>query len=543
MKLLRSQPKIILMIIVELLLLAVIIASVWLNVVRKDWKEDHVAELSVVQDGSSLDLGWSDIKSGQYRLEVSKDGEKLLEEELTDNQYTLKDIEYKTDYEVTVHGINDAGEYVEGPTEKIHSREPQQVQLAAEKAGGHVGDIIDLSPAAEKKITCTSSDEEIASVDENGRIELIAVGKAAITITAEGDDDTLPQEVVVPATCFPKDLDTPSIALSKQSETEVSFKIGQSEFAEKYELMKMAPDTGEYETYKTVNASDLDAGRDYRITIAKEAGTYALRVSAQVGEERMLSDVSEPVTVETKLDEAKTYSSITVIQTLSDDDIKRIAVSSGGGNASHAQSMCSTGDGYVVALVNRGNSDGRLEKFTRMGERVLSNVSTGNIGHANGCTYDPHTGSIYVMKTYAGSNHHDIRVFDAGTLESKDSISFGTAPSGIGYDAQTDQFYLTASSRIYITDGSMKMKQTVYRKRNYHSQDVCGYNGIIMSCIWTSGSGSYIDMYRATDGAYLGSISAPFGEIESACVDDGHLVMLFNGGSIYRTKERMDFPG
>ena len=64
-----------------------------------------------------------------------------------------------------------------------------------------------------------------------------------------------------------------------------------------------------------------------------------------------------------------------------------------------------------------------------------------------------------------------------------------------------------------------------------------------MSCIWTSGSGSYIDMYRSSDGAYLGSICAPFGEIESACVDDGYLVMLFNGGSIYRTKERMDFPG
>nr|MCR5035458.1 hypothetical protein [Clostridia bacterium] len=61
-------------------------------------------------------------------------------------------------------------------------------------------------------------------------------------------------------------------------------------------------------------------------------------------------------------------------------------------------------------------------------------------------------------------------------------------------------------------------------------------------CIWTGGKSSYIDMYRESDGAYIGSYSVPLGEIESCCMDDGHLVILINKGTdvIYRTKDRID---
>ena len=39
----------------------------------------------------------------------------------------------------------------------------------------------------------------------------------------------------------------------------------------------------------------------------------------------------------------------------------------------------------------------------------------------------------------------------------------------------------------------------------------------------------------------IGSYSVPLGEIESVCVDDGHLVILINKGTdvIYRTKDRV----
>ena len=63
-------------------------------------------------------------------------------------------------------------------------------------------------------------------------------------------------------------------------------------------------------------------------------------------------------------------------------------------------------------------------------------------------------------------------------------------------------------------------------------------------CTWVSGNTSYIDMYRASDGAYLGGYDVSFGEVESCVVDDGYLVILMNnasgdGDAIYKTTERL----
>ena len=61
-----------------------------------------------------------------------------------------------------------------------------------------------------------------------------------------------------------------------------------------------------------------------------------------------------------------------------------------------------------------------------------------------------------------------------------------------------------------------------------------------------AGKESYVDLYRISDGAYLGSIYVPVGEIESCDVDDGYLVLLINKKGpldrIYRTKERIAIP-
>ena len=48
-------------------------------------------------------------------------------------------------------------------------------------------------------------------------------------------------------------------------------------------------------------------------------------------------------------------------------------------------------------------------------------------------------------------------------------------------------------------------------------------------------------MFVGLISAYIGSYSVPLGEIESVCVDDGHLVILINKGTdvIYRTKDRV----
>ncbi len=306
-----------------------------------------------------------------------------------------------------------------------------------------------------------------------------------------------------------------------------------------YKLLRYNEVKKKYETWKTIDQpGDEDT---VELTTAYEYGKYKLKIKITVGETDIEYESGNKLKLKSKLNKAKTYSSLHTIKTIKKKDVDLIATAKGKGKTTHAQSMCSTGTGYIVVLVDRGNSAGRLEKFDRDGNLIKAK-GTSYVGHANGCTYNPNTKSVYVMRTYAGRKNKTISVFSGKTLKAKKNTSLSVAPSAVGYDKQMNKYYFTASSRIYVMNEQMKSRKTFHRKRWYRSQDVCGYNGVIMSCIWTGGKNSFIDMYRSTDGAYIGTISIPLGEIESVCVDDGHLVMLYNGGNIYRTKDRLSIP-
>ena len=99
-----------------------------------------------------------------------------------------------------------------------------------------------------------------------------------------------------------------------------------------------------------------------------------------------------------------------------------------------------------------------------------------------------------------------------------------------------------------MTDSDFKVEQFIWKRIRYnHAQDIGGHNGVALVCTWVSGNESYIDLYRTSDGAYLGGYRVPIGEIESCFVDDRHLIILMNnatryGDCILRTKEPIDLP-
>ena len=74
------------------------------------------------------------------------------------------------------------------------------------------------------------------------------------------------------------------------------------------------------------------------------------------------------------------------------------------------------------------------------------------------------------------------------------------------------------------------------------------YHGVLMQVYSNGKNGNnYIDMYRAKDGAYLGSYKVNFGELESVIVDNGYLVMLVNmldtsDDYIYKSKNKVFIP-
>lgn len=329
------------------------------------------------------------------------------------------------------------------------------------------------------------------------------------------------------------------VEIADETDSSVTLKWNDAGPAVTYRILKLNVASGEYEEIRSCGSNEES------VEMARDAGTYEVQTVKTIHWKAITGQTSKEINVTSAVDDAKTYSSLTTIDTIGSDDVDLVTSITGNQSSKNPQSMCFTGDRYIVIFVNRSNTQGTFEVYSTDGKLIESKAVSG-ISHANGCTYNPGTGLIYVMKTYAGKKIHEIKTFDVN-LNDKGSISTNSAPSGIAYDVSNNKYYMSAASRLYVTNGDMALEKTLHRKRTNHSQDMGAYNGVAMSCIWSSGNNSYIDMYRVSDGAYLGSYNVPLGELESVVVNDGHLVMLLNvvGSSrdvIYITKDRIDLP-
>ena len=153
-----------------------------------------------------------------------------------------------------------------------------------------------------------------------------------------------------------------------------------------------------------------------------------------------------------------------------------------------------------------------------------------------------------MAKTHKGYKTASCSTYDGTTKKSTGTITLPRKTSGIAYDESNDCFYLSKGNEIYVCDSEFTVQKFIHKKARYnHAQDIGAYNGVVLVCTWVNGNTSYIDLYRVSDKAYLGSYDVSIGEIESCVVDDGYLVILMNmrGTStdrLYKTKERIAIP-
>lgn len=198
------------------------------------------------------------------------------------------------------------------------------------------------------------------------------------------------------------------------------------------------------------------------------------------------------------------------------------------------QGMAYTGNTYHILF---GMGDGQsIVSYSASGQRLKAVKFPFNMGKPNGMTWDPDTGLCYIMKgaqtkiyTWSPSN-----------------LKFGTAKtpyssSGLSYDRATHKIYASSLSgmRVYSADG--KFTHQKYFNKCSHSgktyvQDCGAYGGFIFHAM--SGSNkfgkNYLDVYRVSDGKYLGSLSVYLGELESVIVDnEGFVELLVNHGGTY----------
>lgn len=283
--------------------------------------------------------------------------------------------------------------------------------------------------------------------------------------------------------------------------------------------------------YVTITGSDSStsttASSSPEKTTASDAGSSetASPEKTPVEKPAPTSDVARAL-----INKATNGGSARYVYTFNSDNCTKIMTVTGYNDVYTPQGMAYRDERFYILFAN---TDGdRIVSYSRKGTRLNAVSFPSNRGHLNGMTWDPVSKLFYIFK----GNQTTIYTWNPETN------AFGTAKtpyssSGIGYDKVND--YLVASSqtgiRVYSSGGKFTHKKLFNRcKHNgtIYIQDCCGYNGIVFHGI--SGSNkktiNYIDVYRVSDGTYLGSIKESFGEIESAVVDDdGYLLLLING--------------
>lgn len=437
-----------------------------------------------------------------------------------------------TDEEMTDMQPGDSGFQLEG-------RPSQTITTEKKCYDGIVHETSILRASAPGKITFRSSNKKIVKIGKrSGKISYLKKGKVTITIRAAATKEYAATTKTIKVTSFPKKLKKCKVTITKLGKTRVTLSWKKVPYARAYRLIKYNLAKKEYEFVALYDVSARSA------TITRNAGRYAIRPIALVHGKTILAKKLCPVKIKSLAVHAKTYKKAKNIRKYTPKNLELVANLRGVKGAHVPQSLCFTGDRYIISFVNKEGTQGHLVSYSRKG-KLLDEGPLVKMGHANGTTYDPNKERIYTVKTHSNIQSKVCTKLSPNTLGKTGTFNLPKVTSGIAYDESNNCYYLSKGNEIYVTDSKFRYKKTIQKTiRSYHAQDIGAYNGVALVCTWVNGDTSYVDLYRIKDGAYLGSYTFFFNEIESVAVDDGYLVVIMNhiGDNIdylYRTKERI----
>ena len=208
---------------------------------------------------------------------------------------------------------------------------------------------------------------------------------------------------------------------------------------------------------------------------------------------------------------AKKYNKIKVLKSFNINSLKLVIKEKFGGKYLLGQALCVTDNYYVTSQCTKtssvATSKSCIKIFDKKTKKRIRTYNT-NFNHANGLTYNRKTNQIYV----AHMNGKIYSAFSADNLK-KSSIKSSSkklakAVSAIAYDEYTDSYYTAKGSYIYVYDSQFKLKRTIKKLRSGTPQDIGAYKGLILVIVnnqKASGVKNSVDIYRASDKAYLGS--------------------------------------
>ncbi|MDO4176481.1 MAG: hypothetical protein Q4D99_03270 [Bacillota bacterium] len=501
----------------------------------------QVTGLTLEQDGLDINASWDEMDCQGYQLIVSHDRVDSEVLETKENHIKIKDVQLETVYDVRIYAILNSGEKSRVTDDKIHTEKLQnKIKMDIGELDGFKGDSFSINARGTGDISFSSEDGNIAEVDADGNVKLLKKGNTSIVVSAEGDKLHQEAEKHVQVTVYPKKLkQVKGLKVENTSSSMAKLSWNPVDFATEYCLMKKIPATGEMELVTTVDGSESS------VEISRGTGDYAVMAKAVVGDSTAEGKLSDTARVEGVTEEMTSYSSWKNLRTLNRSNLEKFRAVRGDGNCRVPQSISITKDCYVISYVNSSGTAGKLCSYRKSDGECIDITPCSGMGHANGSTYDPYKDRFYVVKTHKSIRTASCSVYNGTSKESEGTFNLPKVTSGIAYDESNNKYYLSKGNEIYVCDSDFKVEKFIHKRIRYnHAQDIGAYNGIVFVCTWVRGNTSYIDMYRASDGAYLGGYDVSFGEVESCVIDDGYLIILMNNASgdgdcIYKTKERL----
>ena len=504
---------------------------------------NHVRGLTLTQKNLNIIATWDKMECDGYTLTITAGGKKTVVDDYQENEYVIENVVPGTTYSVDIQGLLANGYNSRTTSKSIEAGKLKQtLKINIAVYDGFKGDRFRIEAKGKGDVYFESGNEKVAGVDSNGNVKLKRKGHCVIKAAVSGDGiyDKAAKEVAV--NVYPEKLDAAKkVSASNISDSRAVVKWDAVDFAKKYVLMKKNAATGKFDELQTIEDGSTQA------EITRNNGEYAVKAKAEVKDKVIEGDVSKTVTIKGTTDSARSYSSGKTIKNLNESNMTRIREIHGDGSTNIPQSMSMTKDYYVVSYVNRGGSAGKFVSYNKDGSFAKMSSCSG-MGHANGSTYNPNTNKFYVVKTHKSTKTASCSTYDGDSKDSAGTFNLPRVTSGIAYDESNNKYYLSKGNEIYVCDSDFKVEKFIHKFVRYnHAQDIGAYNGVVLVCTWVSGKTSYIDMYRASDGAYLGSYDVSIGELESVVVDDGYLIILMNTlGSnkdrLYRTDERIAIP-
>lgn len=501
----------------------------------------EVRDFNLQQNNKGIDVTWKSSKNAKSWVLFYDDSFLPDKMKAKDGKRNIKVKKVPKEYKVAMISFDGFG-LPRYSSKTIYLKTLEQpIEITGVKGSNLMGDKTKIKAKAKGKVTYSSSNKDVATVDKNGNIKYKKEGVAFITVNAEKGDYFKRGKERIQVRVYPKELHTPAIS-AKDDGPYTNLKWKEVKYADKYILYKYNKSTGEYDKVKEIPGNRTSA------KVGREASTYKVKAVAKLSDRDIKSDDSSDLYIESPAGSAQAYDSIHVIKELAEKDLKEVAFIKAQGSAAIPQSFCYTGENFVVSLVSRLGGSGVLVPYSEKGKQGEPHFA--EMGHANGSTYNPNTGKIYTVRSHKAISSNLCKTFDPKNEYSEDSFKLPMNASGIAYDDSNGKYYLSSGPTVMVANADMKEEKKIKKLRYQSAQDIGAHDGVIMVTVWEGHKTSHIDLYRESDSAYIGSYDVPIGEIESVTVVDKHLVVLMHnttfkgktGGHILMTKEPVTLP-